>query len=279
MKTFERVATGVRRGLPLPTDHPVWRTLRPLYRKFLVTAGKRGLVRTMNGTDPFLILPEMYNLLETYEPDVWRVLMSEIRPGDVVADVGASIGLYTLAIARRVGPHGRVYAFEPDPSSADILHRLLDLNDLSERVEVVQKVVGAGPGRVEFVAGGGSESHVRPNGARISRPTISVDVVTLDEMFANQKLDLVKIDVEGFEESVLVGAETILCDRTRAPRSLFVEVHPFAWGAFGTTDRSLLSRLERNNYSVFDLAGTPVEAMTEYGEVVARRHEPVSSNK
>jgi hypothetical protein len=41
----------------------------------------------------------------------------------------------------------------------------------------------------------------------------------------------------------------------------------------------LLSRLERNNYSVFDLAGTPVEAMTEYGEVVARRHEPVSSNK
>ncbi|MEM2045746.1 MAG: hypothetical protein QXO20_06155 [Candidatus Bathyarchaeia archaeon] len=55
--------------------------------------GRNGLERIINGTDRILILPKFRGVGETYEPEVWSHLMAQARPGDIVADVGAHIGL------------------------------------------------------------------------------------------------------------------------------------------------------------------------------------------
>ena len=271
MNTFERISTTIRRSLPFPTDHLLWRVIRPLYQRILQTTGRNGLRRTINGTDTFLIMPELYNMVEEYEPDVWRRIMDEVRPGDVVADVGAFIGLYTLAIARRVGNTGRVYAFEPDPISARTLSQLVKLNRLDGHVEILDKAVGADPGIVSFAAGHASVSHV--NSGPAAADDLRIDIVTLDSVIGTGRLDIVKIDVEGFEEAVLTGCRHLLMDPARAPRVLFIEVHPFAWPEFGVTDVSLLQLLSTCGYIATDLDGRPLAAISEYGEIVARRRD------
>ena len=89
--------------------------------------------------------------------------------------------------------------------------------------------------------------------------------------FGRARLDILKIDVEGYEERVIAGAKGLLEDGHRGPRAIFIEVHPYAWQATGTTSRSLLGMLEDCNYQIQDLAGKPVERIEEYGEVIAYR--------
>ena len=86
--------------------------------------------------------------------------MAQVQPDDVVADIGAYIGLYTVALAKRVGPSGRVIAFEPDSLNFTALKEHLRLNKVADRVDLIQAAVGAHNGNVLFESGRGSESHV-----------------------------------------------------------------------------------------------------------------------
>jgi hypothetical protein len=95
--------------------------------------------------------------------------------------------------------------------------------------------------------------------------------VCLDSVFADEPVDLLKIDVEGYELHVLRGAAGLLNDANRAPRAVFVEVHPSAWEGFGVTDRSFLEELWQAGYRVSDLAGNDVSEITEHGAIVAQR--------
>ena len=122
--------------------------------------------------------------------------------------------------------------------------------------------------RVAFESGRGPESHIR-NGA----PVGEVDGVRLDSVFAGNHIDILKIDVEGFEENVLRGASGLLRDRARGPRIIYIEVHPFAWAQFGTTSETLLTFLADLGYSIEDLSGTALAHVERYGEIVARRHD------
>lgn len=268
MNILERVAVSVRRSAPVPAEHAIWRAIRPVYRDLLARVGQRGLERRINGTDTIRVLAELYNLGETYEPEVWRLVMGELRNDDTVADVGASIGLYTLAIARRLGSAGRMVAFEADPSTARMLRTMVELNGVGARTTVVSAAVGDRPGTIRFANGRGVESHVTLD----AQPgSIEVDMITLDSVFPTESVDLVKIDVEGYEEHVLRGAERLLTDPRRAPRTLFVEVHPFAWSGFGVSGESLLRILNEYGYDALDLAGRSVGRIDSYGEVIARK--------
>jgi FkbM family methyltransferase len=82
--------------------------------------------------------------------------------------------------------------------------------------------VGDVDGEVAFESGKGSESSISVsprNGERVS-------CARLDSIFPNQKLDILKIDVEGYEERALRGAAGLLRDVRRRPRTILVEVHP-----------------------------------------------------
>lgn len=268
MNPLEKTCRRLRHSPLLKRADWLWNSARPVYDALVSAAGRGGLERVINGTDRLLIAPQFRNLGESYEPEVWRLVMAALRPGDQVADVGAHIGLYSMAMARRVGPAGQATAFEPDPGNYQHVLRHSRLNGLGSQLCVVNAAVGKQDGTISFSGDKDIQNQIVPAGTPGAR---QVPVVRLDTHFAGRRLDLLKVDVEGFEEEVLAGAEGLLGDPARAPRNIFIEVHPYNWHLCGTTSESLLSRLGRLGYTVEHLDGEPVARIANYGEVVARR--------
>ncbi len=272
MHVTEKMVIAVRHNKYLSRANWAWDKLRPLYDKFLGVTGRGGLKRVINGSDTILISPKLRMVWEEYEPEVWRGLMAHVRPGDVIADVGTYIGLYTIALAKRVGPAGRVFAFEPDVVNVATLKEHIRLNEVGNRVEVIQAAVGSQNGWASF-SSNQCQSHIL-EGQGDDPPvdgSYQVECITLDRVFENRRLDILKVDVEGYEEMVLKGATNLLSDASRSPRVIYVEVHPYAWSGLGTDSSSLLSLLASFNYRVEDVSGNPVEQISEYGEIVAHK--------
>ena len=268
MQALESLAVKIRRSAALRSLTPVWNLTRPVYRGVLLAVARGGLERNINGQDLIRVSSRLYTLGETYEPVMWTQLMGSLRPGSVFVDVGACLGLYAVAAGRRCGPQGRVFAFEPEPSLYPLLVENLSVNRLERTVDALAFAVGDRDGDVAFRAGRGAESQVVPVADATDR---AVTCVKLDSVLDGTNVDVMKIDVEGYEDFVLRGAQTLLSDDSRAPSVMFIEVHPQAWPAFGVSGQSVLARLERLGYSVFDLAGNPVDQIVEYGTVIARR--------
>lgn len=272
MHLAERVSLQIRHLGWLDRTTWLWDLARPLYNGMVGIVGRGGLARCINGTDQILVLPELRGIAEDYEVDVWRQLTTTLREGDTVVDVGAFMGLYSVASAIRVGKGGRVIAFEPDPVNYSLLAAQVKLNTLSDRVELVPAAVGAENAEVSFSAGKSSQSHVAKD-PEASAPVVRC--VRLDTYFPDGRIDVIKIDVEGYEEEVLKGAMGILRDVTRRPRALFIEAHPYAWERTGASDRSLLGLLRECNYDVRWLDGQPVDRISSLSEIVARPKDNV----
>jgi FkbM family methyltransferase len=271
MHPLEKMAISIRRSPLLRKADSFWSVVRPVYVRFLSWLGRDGVVRQINGMDAIRILPRLYTLAEEYEPEVWDLIMNDVKQGDTVADVGAHIGLYTVALAKRVEANGTVVAFEPDAENFEMLQHHVKLNHIGHIVTLKQAAVGARDGTVRLTTGRSSENRISMSS---DEPGQNVLLTRLDTFLENKRLDLLKIDVEGFEEDVLKGAQQLLRDPERKPRAIYIEVHPFNWRLVGTTSESLLALLQSCEYQVFDLTGNTVDRITQYGEVVARQLKP-----
>jgi len=144
------------------------------------------------------------------EPASLALFAGAIAPGATVWDIGANVGLFTLAAARAAGPGGRIVAFEPFPDNVAALKRHLRLNAITN-VQVVEAAVGREAGRARMAAGDSlSEARVAADGA------VDVPVVALDgwvDAGGAHPPSVVKIDVEGAELDVLSGAGAALAHR------------------------------------------------------------------
>ena len=261
---IEKGCIRLRQSQLLRGATPLWRILRPIYDGVIRLAAKRGLTRNMNGTDEIRLLPQFRCLAEVYEPEVWQLAMSSATPGGNVIDLGAHIGLYAIALARRVGAGGSVLAFEPDPSNVALLSEHVRLNELDDIIRICPCGAASSVGPA-FLASGDMQSSVSKGDAG----EISIRLTTLDEETVSRKWDLLLIDVEGFEEEVLKGGRLLLADSARRPSKVIIEVHPYAWGSTGTTSESLLCELSMHGYSVTWLDGSEIVKVDSYGHIVA----------
>lgn len=160
-----------------------------------------------------------------YEADLKKILEQTVRPGDVVWDVGANVGVYTELFCKWVGPEGGVVAFEPNPEAmAALKHRLLACPWLT------LEDCGLGP-REELstliVEGDLTSGHVC-NEFETGHPgkyLVPIQLTTGDKVCGRigKSPNVIKIDVEGFEEEVLVGFDNTLL--SPAVRAVLVEVH------------------------------------------------------
>ncbi|MDP8904068.1 MAG: FkbM family methyltransferase, partial [Chloroflexota bacterium] len=163
----------------------------------------------------------------TYEPQVLALLRRHLRRGDVFVDVGANVGVHALTVARhfqRLGG-GRVFAFEPAADAAARLRATARANHLD--VAVVEVALGREQGKVSLF--GDDRYDPADFGVRSQygsgRPVATVSVVPFDAWAADIKLDrldAVKIDVEGGEGHVIEGMRESL--RRLRPRLLVVEL-------------------------------------------------------
>ena len=176
------------------------------------------------------------------EIPVQEAFRRRVGPGTVVWDVGASLGYFSL-LAALLG--ASVHAFEPVAESAGHLRANIVANGFEERIEVHEVAAGAAAGRAPFlVVRDASWSHLADRGRHAARrEEREVDVVRLDALQLPAP-DLLKIDVEGSEGSVLDGAERIL--RERRP-VIVVELHE--------TNAEVCDRLEAAGYALENLDG------------------------
>jgi FkbM family methyltransferase len=169
------------------------------------------------------------------EPEVERAMLDLLSPGDVVFDVGANIGWYSLLASRAVGPRGSVLAFEPSLENAVLAQQNAAVNNLAN-ITVVPAALTDRDGWLTFLNKGSLEGRLEKDdsAAQAERRTARVaqvesrtlvPITTLDswlEQTGQRPPDLVKIDVEGAEVGVLRGMERTL--RGAGP-TLIIELH------------------------------------------------------
>lgn len=156
------------------------------------------------------------------EREVLKYLLASLKPGDVAFDVGASLGIHTVFMAKRVESRGKVIAFEPEQGSYQRLLTNVALNGLTN---VLALPVGLGEERREIPLYGGSEYcfNLWQKGRELHQRAV---IWPGDELIHKESLPwpaLVKIDVEGFEYFVLKGLEKTL--RNPVCRFVCLEVH------------------------------------------------------
>lgn len=169
--------------------------------------------------------------LLTKEPGTIDWLMRTVQQGDVVYDIGANIGVYTLFAARLVGPLGTVYAFEPHIANASALFENVLLNGLQHIVKVSTCALGERMAMDLFNyvslrrgSSGSQAGHTTGETGESFEPALREikACVPLDAISDLRKPDVIKLDVDGNELSILKGAKQLLL--SAAPRSLQVEM-------------------------------------------------------
>ena len=148
-----------------------------------------------------------------YEETEAKIMEQKISKGDIVIDAGANIGLHTLNMAKIVGKTGKVFAFEPEITNFGILKKNIKLNNYTN-IFAEHKAVGEKDGIATLYRSNHPGMHKIDSKPQHSKDKLNVDIISLDNFFNKNhiqpKIDFIKIDVEGFELSVLKGMKNIL---------------------------------------------------------------------
>ena len=188
------------------------------------------------------------NIYEKFETDLVK---QEINKGDVVIDIGANIGYYTLIFAKLVGDTGKVFAFEPDPTNFELLRKNIEINGY-KNVILEKKALSDKEGKVTLVLNkentGGHYISKQP-----TKNSIQVDAITVDDYFKNfgYKIDFIKMDVEGAESMVLKGMANLL--KHNADLKMMVEYNSSAIRNMGLEPTSYLKLLIKNGFRLIDI--------------------------
>jgi FkbM family methyltransferase len=197
-------------------------------------------------------------VLGRFEPSTVAAFRRYVKPGATVLDIGANIGAQTLQLARLVGPNGRVLSFEPTDFAFAKLRRNLELNpQIAGQVTALQYFLTAGdrnalPHSVysSWALPRSADAHEKHLGLRMA--TAGARGAALDRVLAEQgveRVDLVKLDVDGFECDVLAGAS----DMIRRDRPTFVmEIMPYGLVEQGASLEQFLSFFLPFGYRLYD---------------------------
>ena len=188
----------------------------------------------------------------TYEKSESKIMEEEIKVGNIVVDVGANIGLHTLNMARIVGNTGQVFAFEPDPSNFKILEKNVKVNNY-QNIILEQKAVGDKHGRTTLYQSDHPGMHRIFPQTKQAKGQVQVELTSLDKYFIDSnlvdKINFIKIDVEGLEFSVLKGMKNILKNNKKI--KILFEFMPKNTMEAGFTPIELLNYLTSYDFKLF----------------------------
>jgi FkbM family methyltransferase len=170
---------------------------------------------------------------------------SYLQPGETFVDVGANVGQLSLAAAMRVTPAGRVISIEAHPRTCKYLEGNVRLNDLA--VEIHNVAIGSTSGELFF-------TDFRSDDMNFASPTpprggsaLRVPVRTLDSIIEQRPVDLLKVDVEGFEVDLLKGASQTISNC----KCLYIEDSDLNLRRAGTSRTELYGRLIGHGFALF----------------------------
>jgi FkbM family methyltransferase len=197
-------------------------------------------------------------LLGGFERGTAAALRSLVQPGSVVFDIGANVGAHTLGIARSVGPSGCVVAVEPSDEAFAKLARNVRINpEFEGRVRLRQLLLAENANAAappvlyaSWPLHPTGPVHPKHGGRLVTTRGASVD--TLDQLMAREglgRLDLIKLDVDGFEARVLEGGRGTL---RRCQPVIVMELAPYVHAEAGGSFADLVDLLRTAGYGVTD---------------------------
>ncbi len=215
--------------------------------------------------DPFGSLVSTFGGMRPLET---KLIESFLSNGSVFADVGASIGWFTLLASKKVGGSGKVYAFEPDPRNLGLLRKNLKVNNAGN-VVVVPKAVSNKTGKIPFFARGmgqwGRSSFFDPGSdpERLALPyikggdttgfseKIEVETLRLDDYFKDKNVDVIKIEVNGAEALAQAGMLDLLKKNKNV--KIFSKFSPILIAATGSDPRGYLENFAKLRFQIFEI--------------------------
>ena len=147
-----------------------------------------------------------------YELDTLSVILDELPPGGTFVDIGANVGVFTLPAAKRVGENGRVLAAEASPDILPYLFHNLAQNE-ARAVTVVNSAICDKTGTAPFYRAPSEKFGMGSLGAQFNEESTDVPARMLDDVLKEHRIsrvDVLKVDVEGFELAVFRGAQNLL---------------------------------------------------------------------
>ena len=208
-----------------------------------------------------------------YEELETKIVKKEVKNGDIVLDIGANIGYYTLIFAKLVGSNGKIFAFEPEPFNYDLLQKNIKINNY-ENIITEQKAVGNENGVIKLYL-----SKIRTGMHRIYKSKytnnefVNVDIVKLDDYFKDSKffnkINFIKMDVEGSEFGVLKGLTRILENNNV---KILAEFIPDSIKEFGFNPQDFISFLQSFGYKIYctDDESKKTILLNNYHEIISK---------
>lgn len=189
---------------------------------------------------------------EVWEPLETELVKREIKKGDVVLDIGAHIGYYTLILARLVGERGKVFAFEPDTDNFALLKKNVNVNSC-QNVVLVKKAVSdkTGKGRLYLADGNMGDHRIYDSGD--NREVVEIETIRLDDYFRdyNGRIDFIKMDIQGAEERAIQGMNSLL-ERFKNFK-IVMEFCPAMIKKFGTEPEDLLKLFLNQGFKLYNI--------------------------
>jgi len=144
-----------------------------------------------------------------FEPQEIELVKKQVSLGDTVLDIGANIGYYTLIFAKLVGEHGKVFAFEPDPTNFALLKKNVEMNGYSNVILVPKAVSNENKKAKLFLCEQNQGMH-RVYNSVFCNESIDIEFLKLDDYFQDEKISFIKIDIEGAEYNAIQGMLNLL---------------------------------------------------------------------
>lgn len=216
-----------------------------------------GIKMYFDPTDPHLL-----DMIDRKDPEqtVKEIFLENITSGDVVIDVGANIGDYALIASKKVGDSGKVLAFEPLSETFSTLTRNLQLNEFTHCIPF-QKAVGEKSGIMNLYKSNKSGTMGYLDSSLNEQNLIKkneTEVVTIDDvLYSNhiENVNMMKIDVEGFEHEVLLGCSQSF--KENKIKKILCEVHFKYLESKGKSEKTIYDLLREHNFNI-----TPISDRT-----------------
>lgn len=186
-----------------------------------------------------------------WEETETELIKNEIYDGNVVLDIGANIGYFTLIFAKKVGSKGKVFAFEPEPNNFRLLKKNVQVNNF-QNVVIENFALSENNGRINlYLSERDVGSHRVYQSNKVTNNFVTVKKIKLDDYLKkysfSKNISFIKLDVEGAELDVLKGMTGIL--KNNKPLKILLEYSPSNLKEFGNNPEELLKFLNQYKFS------------------------------
>ena len=272
MSTLYRIGESFKSIEWIKNNDNLRRRLRSMAILFSKIIHSNGVRKNIGGLGEFLMDCEFtfgnYERWGTGHNNGFNKLVRLARKKKIVFDVGAHIGLCSLPISRVLAENGFCFAFEPVEDNLKYLSSHLKMNNI-KNVKVIPHLVGDIPlEKVEFFIHkecSGMSSVCRSKMKEDLFKQVQKKQVTIDDFVQEHNCipELLKIDVEGAEKSVLLGAEKVL---KKYHPQIILSVHPKQIEMMGYTLEDLMNIIHSFNYEILNIDNSKLSGPLELKE-------------